>query len=163
MVNESASKIKQDNTTQMILVNRYNKQGNFQGWSSLSYTPIKAYCTAVLGCWDWLRSEAKGRRIGIQYCTIGLFQIVMLSNISIAISLVWRSGVLCTKGLECGSNRRIILGGAVFDDEAFCTGLLGCTAYGGLFHWRYKKLSWLGCYFRVIYCGTVYKDNSLIY
>ena len=88
MVNESASKIKQDNTTQMILVNRYNKQGNFQGWSSLSYTPIKAYCTAVLGCRDWLRSEAKGRRIGIQYCTIGLFQIIMLSSIS-ALLLVW--------------------------------------------------------------------------
>ena len=70
MVNESASKIKQDNTTQMILVNGYNKQGNFRGWSSLSYTPIKAYCTAVLGGQDWLRSGAEGQ-MGIRYRTIG--------------------------------------------------------------------------------------------
>ena len=39
--------------------------------------------------------------------------------------------VYCTKGLDCGSNGRIILGGG---EEAlvFCTGLLGCTAYGGV-------------------------------
>ena len=42
----------------------------------------------------------------------------------IGISLVRGSGVLRTKGLECGSNGRIILG---CDEEAlmFCTGLLG--------------------------------------
>ena len=80
MVNESASKIKQDNAAEMILVKRDNRQGNLRGLSSLSYTPIKAYHTAVLGCRDLLRSEAKGR-VGIRYCTIGLFQVVMLISI----------------------------------------------------------------------------------
>ena len=70
MVNESASKIKQDNTTQMILVNRYNKQGNFRGWISLSYTPIRAYHTAVLGCRERFRVGANGS-IGIRYRAIG--------------------------------------------------------------------------------------------
>ena len=82
MVKESASKIKQDSTTQMILVNRYNKQGNFREMSSLSYTPIKAYCTAVLGCRDWLRMVDRN---GIRYCTIGWFQIVILRMGSLAI------------------------------------------------------------------------------
>ena len=50
-------------------------------------------------------------------------------GISFHISWVGGLGVLRTKGLECGSNGRIILG-AVFVDEAFCAGLLGCTAYG---------------------------------
>ena len=42
----------------------------------------------------------------------------------LSISLVRGSGVLRTKGLDCGSNGRIILGG---DEEAlvFCAGLLG--------------------------------------
>ena len=70
MVNESASKIKQDNAAEMILVKRDNRQGNFEGMSSLSYTPIKAYCTAVLGCRDWLRGEIEGRN-GIRYLNIG--------------------------------------------------------------------------------------------
>ena len=49
MVNESASKIEQDNTAYMILVTKDNRQGSLEGLSSLclSYTPIKAYCTAV--------------------------------------------------------------------------------------------------------------------
>ena len=85
MVNESASKIKQDNAAEMILVKRDNRQGNLRGLSSLSYTPIKAYHTAVLGCRDLLRSEAKGRRVGIRYCTIGLFQVVMLISISASV------------------------------------------------------------------------------
>ena len=68
MVNESASKIEQDNTTQMILGNRDDKQGNLEGLSILSYTPIKAYRTAVLGCRNWLR--VLGRN-GIWYCDIG--------------------------------------------------------------------------------------------
>ena len=42
-----ASKLKQDNATEMILilVKKDNRQGNLEGWSSL----------AVLGCRDWLR------------------------------------------------------------------------------------------------------------
>ena len=68
MVKESAIKIKQDNTTQIILVKNNNRQGNLEGLSILSYTPIKAYRTAVLGCRDWLR--VLGRN-GIRYCTIG--------------------------------------------------------------------------------------------
>ena len=64
MVNESASKIKQDNTTQMILVENDNRQGSLEGLG-LSYTPIKAYRTAVLGCRDRL-----GRN-GTRYCDIG--------------------------------------------------------------------------------------------
>ena len=67
---KSASKIKEDNTTQMTLAKYDNRQGNLEGWSSLSYTPIKAYRTAVLGCRDWLRVEVLGRG-GIRYCTIG--------------------------------------------------------------------------------------------
>ena len=66
----------------MILLNRYNKQGNFEGMSSLSYTPIKAYCTAVLGCRDRLRMVD---RIGIRYCTIGWFQIVRLRMVSVSV------------------------------------------------------------------------------
>ena len=68
MVKESASKVKQDNTTQMILV-KDDWQGRLEGLG-LSYTPIKAYSTAVLGCWDRLRVAARGR-IGIRYGTIG--------------------------------------------------------------------------------------------
>ena len=79
MAKKSASKIKQDNTTQIILVNRYNKQGNFREWSSLSDTPIKACRTAVLGCRDRLRLVGWD---GIRYCDIGLFQIVILIIIS---------------------------------------------------------------------------------
>ena len=70
-------------------------------------------------------------RIGIRYCTIGLFQIVMLSSISAS---VWfeGSGVLRTKGLECGSNGRIILGGGAACEDALVrfTGLL--TMCGGV-------------------------------
>ena len=44
----------------------------------------------------------------------------------IGISLVRGAGVLRTKGLECGSNGRIILGGAVCEEALlFRTGLLG--------------------------------------
>ena len=68
MVKESAGKIKQDNTTQMILAKNDNRQGNLEGLSILSYTPIKAYRTAVLGCRDRLR--VLGRN-GIWYCDIG--------------------------------------------------------------------------------------------
>ena len=67
MVNESTSKIKQDNAAEMILVKRDNRQGNLRGLSSLSYTPIKAYHTAVLGCWD---RRVLGRN-GIRYFDIG--------------------------------------------------------------------------------------------
>ena len=52
MVNESASKIKQDNATDMILVKKDNRQGKLEGSRSLSYTPIKAYRTAILGRWE---------------------------------------------------------------------------------------------------------------
>ena len=84
MVNESASKIKQDNVAEMILVKRDNGQGNLRGLSSLSYTPIKAYHTAVLGCRHWLRVEVEGR-CGIRYCTIGWFQIVILRMVSVSV------------------------------------------------------------------------------
>ena len=59
-VKETASKIKHDNTTHVILVNRDKRQGNFGGLSSLSYIPIKAYRTAVLGCQDQFWVGAKG-------------------------------------------------------------------------------------------------------
>ena len=52
-----------------LLVKKDNRQGNLEGLSSLSDTPIKGYRTAVLGCRDRLRVEAKGR-IGIRYCTM---------------------------------------------------------------------------------------------
>ena len=88
MVKESASKIKQDNTTQMILVKNDNRQGRLEGLSCLSYTPIKAYRTAVLGrSRDLLRAETEGR-IGMLYCTIGLFQIVILRMVSVSILVV---------------------------------------------------------------------------
>ena len=46
-------------------------------------------------------------------------------GISFDIGIVVRSTCVgCRNSLECGSNGRIILGGAVFDEEAFCTGLL---------------------------------------
>ena len=67
MVNESASKIKQDNTTQMILVKNNNRQGNLGGLSILLYISIKVYCTAVLGCRDQLRVLGQN---GIWYCDI---------------------------------------------------------------------------------------------
>ena len=51
--------------------------------------------------------------------------------IGIAISLVGCLCVKSTESLECGGNGRIILGGAVFGEETFCTGLLGrVRAYG---------------------------------
>ena len=70
---DSASKLKHDNATDMmILVKKDNRQGNLEGLGNLSYTQIKAYCTAVLGCQDLdcLRVEEKGQ-IGIRYCIIG--------------------------------------------------------------------------------------------
>ena len=70
MVKKSASKIKQDNTTQVILVKNNNRQGSLEELS-LSYTSIKAYRTAVRGCsGDCLQVETAGR-FGIWYCTIG--------------------------------------------------------------------------------------------
>ena len=85
MVKESASKINRNNT-QMILVNRGSRHGNLEGLISLSYTPIKAYCTAVLGCSrDWLRVYAVDR-FGIRYCAIGWFQIVMFRMASVSLS-----------------------------------------------------------------------------
>ena len=60
MVNESASKIKQDNAAEMILVKRDNRQGNLRGLSSLSYTPIKAYCTAGTGVFAGSMTGGKG-------------------------------------------------------------------------------------------------------
>ena len=44
---------------------------------------------------------------------------------SIDVGWVLGSCVKGAEGLECGGDGRIILGGAVFDKEAFCTGLLG--------------------------------------
>ena len=71
MVNESASKIEQDNTTHTIRVNVDNVQGDSGEWNSLSYTPSRAYCTAILGCsQDWLRVLVE-IWIGIRYRTIG--------------------------------------------------------------------------------------------
>ena len=83
MVNELASKIEQDNATQIILVKNDSRQGNLEGLGSLSYTPSKAYRTAVLGYQDRLRVNW----FGIRYCTIGLFQIIIL--ISILASPYW--------------------------------------------------------------------------
>ena len=51
-------------------------------------------------------------------------------GISIDISRVRGAGI---KGRKSRCNGRIILGGAVFDEEAFCTGLLGLlTVCGGV-------------------------------
>ena len=56
---------------------------------------------------------------------------------SIIISIGW-VGSSCVKGresIECGGYGRIILGlgGAVCEDTfVCCTGLFGCTAYGGV-------------------------------
>ena len=51
----------------------------------MSYTPIRAYRTAVLGRRrDWLRVEVEGR-FGIRYCTIGWFQIVILRMVSVSV------------------------------------------------------------------------------
>ena len=82
MVKKSASKIKQDNTTRVILVKNNNRQGSLEELS-LSYTSIKAYRTAVLGGRDLLRVEVIKGRIGIRYCTIGWFQIVILRMASV--------------------------------------------------------------------------------
>ena len=57
---DSASKLKQDNAADIILGKKDNKQGNLEGLSSLLYTPIKVYRTAVLGCRDRLRVGTKG-------------------------------------------------------------------------------------------------------
>ena len=86
MVNESASKIEQDNATYMILVTKDNRQGNLEGLSSLSYTSINAYCTTVLG---YRRDQLRvASRFGIRYCAIGLFQIVILISI-LALPCCW--------------------------------------------------------------------------
>ena len=53
------------------------------------------------------------------------------ANQYIGIGLVRGSGVLRTKSLECGSNGCIILGGGAGALVCF-TGLLGCTACGGV-------------------------------
>ena len=71
MVKESASKIKQDNTKQMILLKNGNRQDSLEGLSSLSYTPIKAYRTAVLGV---LGIDDGGQRAG------SAFGIVLLDD-----------------------------------------------------------------------------------
>ena len=53
-------------------------------------------------------------------------------GISFDIGIVVRSTCVgCTKGPERGGNGRIILGGAVFDEEVFCTGLLGLVLVCG--------------------------------
>ena len=44
---------------------------------------------------------------------------------SIDVGWVLGSCVKGAEGFDCGGNERIILGAAVFDKEAFCTGLLG--------------------------------------
>ena len=78
------------------------------------------------------------RRSGSGRCGFGLVRYSVLyywlipnRNINHRISLVMMrgAGVDCTKGLECGSNGCIVLGG---DGEAlvFCMGLL--TACGGV-------------------------------
>ena len=140
MAKKSASKIKQDNTTQIILVNRYNKQGNFREWSSLSYTPIKAYCTAVLGCRDRLRVEGKGR-IGIRYCTIGCFQIVILRMASVSMLVGWEVRVSSVERVSSvgvtnvSSLVMLRLGMRWFVLRFF---LVFCLCVLGLFHRRYK-------------------------
>ena len=60
MAKDAARKLKQDNAAVMILVKKDNRRGNLEGLSSLSYTPIKAYRTAVLGCQDQFWVGAKG-------------------------------------------------------------------------------------------------------
>ena len=92
MVKKSVSKIKEDNTTQIILAKNNNRRGGLEGLSSLSYTPVKACCTAILGCRDWLRVEVEGR-FGIRYCTIGWFQIVILRMVSLSILVGCEEGV----------------------------------------------------------------------
>ena len=51
----------------ILVVKNDNRQGSLEGLG-LSYTPIKAYRTAVLGCRD--RLWVLGRN-GIRYCAIG--------------------------------------------------------------------------------------------
>ena len=115
----------------MILVKNDNRQGSLEGLG-LSYTPIKSYCTAVLGCRDRLRVLGQN---GIWYCEIGLFQIVIQGwhQYSIFIFIMMRgAGVKGTHGLECGSNGRIIL--SYEETLVFCTSLLGLglvQVYGG--------------------------------
>ena len=52
-------------------------------------------------------------------------------GISIDISWVCGSGVLRTKGLECGSYGRIILDGGEEEALVFCTGLFGLVLFYG--------------------------------
>ena len=71
MVNESASKKEQDNTTHAIRVNVDNVQGDLGEWNSLSYTPSRAYCTAILGYSRDRLQVLVEVRIGIRYRIIG--------------------------------------------------------------------------------------------
>ena len=85
-IKEAASRTKQDKTMQTILVNVNNKQEIcWEDWAVYRTHQSKC-CTAVLGSkWDWLL-----RVFGwcsIWYCTIGWFQIVIVSSRSALSSL----------------------------------------------------------------------------
>ena len=119
----------------MILVLNNNRQGSLEGLS-LSCTPINACSTAVLGrSRDLLRAETEGR-IGMLYCTIGLFQIVILRMVSVSILVVCEERVSRVErvGVTDGSSLVVSCAG-----RRWCfvrVFLLLCAV--GLFHRRYK-------------------------
>ena len=80
------------------------------------------------------RSGSDRCGFGSVWCSVLYYWLIPNRNINHHIIIVMMSGagVGCTKGLECGGNRRIIiLGGVMFGKEALCTGLLGrVLAYG---------------------------------
>ena len=166
MVNESASKTEDDNTTQIILAKNINRRGGLKGLSSLSYTPIKACCTAILGCREWLRVEVEGR-FGIRYCTIGWFQIVILRMVSVSVLVgceerVSRVETVSIVGVTDVSSL-VVLRARLrwFVLRVFLVVLRAV----GLFHRRYKYSSWARWLFLflIIYVGIVYRVNSLSY
>ena len=102
--------------------------------------------------------------MGIRYCTIGLIQIVILRMASVSTLVGWEvrvSSVERVSSVGVTDVSSLVLavlhvGILLFVVRVFLVVLRTV----GLFHQRYKKLSWLGCFFRVIYCGTMYKVNS---
>ena len=172
MVKESASIIKQDNTTHTIRLNVGSRQGNFGGLSSLSYTSIKAYWTAVQGCLrDWCSRQGNFGGLSslsytsikaywtavqgclwdwwridwvkILYCTIGLFQIVRLISIS---------ALPCWWGVLVPIVERVLSVGVMDVSSLMVTRrpwffvwvflVVLIVCTVGLFHRRYKYLSW---------------------
>ena len=114
-VKEAASRTKQDKTMQTTLVNVDNEQEIcWEDWAVYRTHQSKC-CTAVLGSkWDWLL-----RVFGwcsIWYCTIGWFQIVIVSSRSALSSLrikIKETCVECKKSFKCICNN-IAINGAFF-------------------------------------------------